>query len=801
MIDHGAIILALQEIGRDHGLEIPGDIKPGIINYFPDGNGKNKDGRCAYYPNDDGTFGYYFTNFKGVHEKGFHSPDGIQVPDANRQAMLEKIEADRKAERLKREELHKEAAKKAKRVWDQAQPADPNHPYLKRKQVKPYGIKQHEETLIVPVMDESGEIISLQRIQADGSKRFLSEGKTKGGFFILGEPDNSDIIYVGEGFATCATVYSAKGECVFVTFNSGNMTTVCQIIRKRYAEKKIIIAADNDLKTEKKTGVNPGKKAAEEASRAIGARVALCPVNSDFNDLYCSFDDPNKGFEKVDLALSNSQETSTIAGWEKPVLLGGAIAPEFPLDALPGILGEMARAVSEATETPIELAASLVLPVLGTACQGNFIVQVKTGHIEPLNIWVVVALDSGNRKSSVHSIITRPLSLWENSKRQELEPEIIEAASLRKNQESRLKSLRAKYGKAKQDELKDIEADILVIENNLVEIPLTPKVWAQDVTPEHLGTLLHNNNEKIAILSAEGGIFDIIGGRYSNGIPNLDLFLQAHSGDPVRVDRGSRESVYLSNPALTIGLSPQPTVLRSIADSPGFRGKGLLARFIYVLPESKLGYRRLECDPVPGSINDKYQELIFALLNTEKPEDEQGQKIPYILKLSNEAYQEHLEFALIVERELREGGRFEFLTDWAGKLPGAAARIAGLLHCAENPSQPWALNINVKTMQKALELASIFSQHALIAFDMMGADKSLEQARKIWRWVERGRFESFTKRDCFNALQGTFRKVVNMDDPLNILIERNYLQTITQETGGRPSVQYNVNPAFAKGWK
>ena len=509
--------------------------------------------------------------------------------------------------------------------------------------------------------------------------------------------------------------------------------------------------------------------------------------------------DPEKAITYESVRFTNKPEDQ--GPWEKPVSLKETTAPELKTDLLPGILGEITRAVSIATETPLELAAGLILPVLGTACQGKFIVQVKPGYTEPVNIWVIVALDPANRKSSVLMKMTKPLSEWERQKRKEFEPIIREAKSVWQNQQARLKSLRGKYGKAKPDELKDIGAQILEIENDLVEVPNQPQVWSQDVTTERLGSLMAEHDEKMSILSAEGGIFDIIGGRYSNGIANLDLYLQSHSSDPVKVDRGSREPVYLERPAFSLGLSPQPEVLRGLADKSGFRGKGLLARFLYLLPRTNLGHRQLESEPVPADIEKEYCELVYSLLNIEQAENERREKSPYILKPSGEAYQEWLEFARVVEKDLREGGRFEYVTDWAGKLPGAAARIAGLLHCAENPHQPWAENISLATTQRALELASIFSSHALIAFDMMGADKALEQARKVWRWIERGRQESFSKRDCFNALKGTFHKVVNMDEALKVLRERNYIQEIQKKTGGRPSIKYNVNPELIIRWR
>ena len=103
----------------------------------------------------------------------------------------------------------------------------------------------------------------------------------------------------------------------------------------------------------------------------------------------------------------------------------------------------------------------------------------------------------------------------------------------------------------------------------------------------------------MAIISDEGGIFDILAGRYNNGVPNLDLFLQSHAGAAVRVDRGSRPSVMMDEPALTLILSPQPDVLQGLASKPGFRGRGLLARFLFMLPVSKIGYRSGNTKPVP----------------------------------------------------------------------------------------------------------------------------------------------------------------------------------------------------------
>jgi len=366
----------------------------------------------------------------------------------------------------------------------------------------------------------------------------------------------------------------------------------------------------------------PSYSIRETNSKMMEAMKQTGPMTCQAIQETTGFECPSGGCGvKCPVHLLNGQRIE----WEEPVLLNDFSLPEIDIPL--GIIGKFSKSVAMSTETPLELAIGMSLATVGTACQGRFIVQVKKGYFEPVNVWINVALESGNRKSSVLIEVTRPLNTWEAERRIEMEPVVKEAESKRKNQESRLKSLRARYGKAKRDELDEIEDEIREMEAELVEVPVMPKVWVQDITPEHLGTVMSLHDGKMAILSAEGGIFEIVGGRYSNGVANLDLFLQSHSGDPVRVDRGSRESIYLERPSLSMGLSPQPEVLKSIADAPGFRGRGLLARFLYLLPKSRLGHRTLETESVPQPVKEEYESVIHALLNIEPATDEKGNSV------------------------------------------------------------------------------------------------------------------------------------------------------------------------------
>jgi plasmid rolling circle replication initiator protein Rep len=82
----------------------------------------------------------------------------------------------------------------------------------------------------------------------------------------------------------------------------------------------------------------------------------------------------------------------------------------------------------------------------------------------------------------------------------------------------------------------------------------------------------------------------------------------------------------------------------------------------------------------------------------------------------------------------------------------------------------------------------------------MGGDPALEGAKKVWRWIETGRHRQFKKRDCFQALRGTFTRVKEIEEPMNVLIERNYIRAEVIKTGGRPTELVTVNPEIVRGW-
>ncbi len=505
--------------------------------------------------------------------------------------------------------------------------------------------------------------------------------------------------------------------------------------------------------------------------------------------------------------LDPAQQRLQEEGWSTLVPLDQADTPPFPHEAVIGPLGDMIRAVSKSTETPPELALGAGLAALAAVCQKTFVVEVAEKYQEPLSIWTATALPPGSRKSSVFRTMPGPVRFWESKQAKNMESEIKAANREVELFQERSKHLRGRIAKGKDAEERDqAREELNRLEENEPTVPTTPRLTAQDTTPEHLATMLQAHNERITLLSDEGGVFATMGGRYSNGVANLDIYLQGHAGETVQVDRASKPSVIIDSPALSLGLAVQPSVLAGLNSNPEFKGRGLLARFLFTMPPSNIGRRKLENLPVPDSVTDKYRKMFSALLEIAEGRTSDNEFHSYTLRLTEEAYSEWKRYQMAVEGMMDHGGALEDEREWGGKLPGAVARIAGLLHCAETASEePHKHNITVETMRHAIQLGELYRDYAVIVFDHMGTDSALGNARKIWSWIERNRNSYFLRSECHAALRGQFRHIRTMEPAFDCLIERGYLQEHEQrqETGkaGRPSIHYQVRPDLSEGWR
>lgn len=180
---------------------------------------------------------------------------------------------------------------------------------------------------------------------------------------------------------------------------------------------------------------------------------------------------------------------------------------------------------------------------------------------------------------------------------------------------------------------------------------------------------------------------------------------------------------------------------------------------------------------------------------------------PLVIQLTPEADRALIAYEERLEPQLRaKGGRLGHIDKWAGKLVGATARIAGLLHLATHIDGGHHEPISEATLRAATEIADYFTAHALTVFDLMGADTSLARARVLLTALEHNGWESITRRDLFAKLsRSEFPTVAELEPALALLEEHGYLRTDTPPRTGKrgrpcgPSVRHPPQRPGAQG--
>jgi len=572
-----------------------------------------------------------------------------------------------------------------------------------------------------------------------------------------------------------------------------------------------------------------------------------------------------------------------VAEWPAPRPLDVGEVPPFPSAALPPWLRAWVEAQAEALQVPLDLPALISLAVVATASARRVAVHVRPGWLEPTNIFALVALPSGARKSVLFEAATRPVLAFERETARQYEAargsvgggEAPMATSARSKQNS---ASRLRLIIAPQDELDGApgttaaitlgasidtdpptmspamstsgvagqhgegstvgersagEAQLASARPALAALdtsaasesdptqqslaqggatndsesasppsPLDPprppkRIYVSDVTPERIASLLAENDGRLAVLSDEGEICAIISGRYGGA---LEVFLKAHSGAPLSIERVGRDLIYVDRSALTLGLAVQPDVLRSLASKRKLHDRGLLARFIVAVPVSNLGFRRVDAPPVPVAVMHRYEASVRNLFAMPSTFDEHGDLVTKELRLSEPARLALVAFEEEVELMLRPEGRLHVIASWAAKLVGAVARVAGLLWTARRvEEEELGDELDLATIEAAISIGRYAIEHALSAFGLAGVDPALAGAKAILDWTKRTGAVELTKRNLQHGLRARFPSATDLDAPMKLLVESGYLRPrlppATRRPGKQPAPVFDVHPA------
>lgn len=258
------------------------EITPGkLIRFATNARKGDKAGWCKLFEDGEGgVFGCWRSGVSGTWQA---KSDRNQVEQT---AFLVRVKQAQEEAATSEQAIRQECREISAALWEKGRDVAAKHPYLTAKRIKPHGIKQLRNSLMVPVRDHAGELHGLQFILPDGTKRFKSGTALSGCYHLIGNPTGR--ILIAEGYATGATLHEITSHAVACAFTVGNLKPVTEALRQKYPDAILVICADDDHLTEGNPGLT---KAIETAEAVSGLLVVPCfPAtrnvsDSDFNDL------------------------------------------------------------------------------------------------------------------------------------------------------------------------------------------------------------------------------------------------------------------------------------------------------------------------------------------------------------------------------------------------------------------------------------------------------------------------------------------------------------------------------------
>lgn len=194
-------------------------------------------------------------------------------------------ESQRRAAEAERSLVAADAAERARRILAKL-PDSGTSDYLRRKGVRAWGLRFSRGSVVVPLHDERGELVGLQFIDGEGTKKFLTGTAKRGAWHWVGDPAERGPLAVAEGYATAATVHEATGWPVAVAFDAGNLMPVAVAVRRRFPGRLVVVCADNDHATAGNPGVTKATQACERVAGVLAVPAFNVPEGrTDWNDL------------------------------------------------------------------------------------------------------------------------------------------------------------------------------------------------------------------------------------------------------------------------------------------------------------------------------------------------------------------------------------------------------------------------------------------------------------------------------------------------------------------------------------
>ena len=395
----------------------------------------------------------------------------------------------------------------------------------------------------------------------------------------------------------------------------------------------------------------------------------------------------------------------------------------YPTHAFYNGIRDALREVQFNLQAPEALIGGSFLTAMSIACQGDVNVELPTGQIRPVSLYVATIADSGERKTATDSLVMAPIYDFDAKHKTEHESALLQyqtKLSFWKKADAWLQRTLLAAAVSGED-TRELNRKLAAHASGQPRKPMRNRIVHQSITERPMMDSLRGDGRCIAILSDEGEIV-LKGGATSKMAP----LNKAWDGPKVLTFERADDSIEVNNPRVTLSFMVQDKVFAGFMQKRGdlARGSGWLARLLISYPESTMGFRFMSLHETQWSHLPLFHERVTELLEGREARHKAGDTSFKVLTFSPEARELYVAQHNQLEPLIRPGGSLYSVRDAENKAMEVAGRVAANLHhFAKLPGTV----ISSETLQRAIDIVSWYFDEFIRLFGDNNAPTQLQK--------------------------------------------------------------------------
>jgi Protein of unknown function (DUF3987) len=312
-----------------------------------------------------------------------------------------------------------------------------------------------------------------------------------------------------------------------------------------------------------------------------------------------------------------------------------------------------------------------------------------------------------------------------------------------------------------------------------------PRVVVEDITSQKLASLMQQNRDVMASLSADArGAGKVLLGRYNEGSLDEDIYLKAFSSDSSRQDRIGRAGSSLNDPCLAIAWATQPDLFDQLFNNKTAATSGLACRFLPLRIDGQTAEPSYEEQSTVDGAVAAFDKVINALLSCYH----QAASCTTI-SADIKARQAIEKYSRAIGKRTRSGDLAR-IGSFAERWAEISWRIALIFHCVEHGLKSHLTPVTEQTALNALRVTKWFAWHQQQLLER-GAERTNDDKMAVAKQFVDRSAGGATPYDVYRSRQTLFD---NADDAQNALDELEDEGAIMSEAS-RKSRRYYRKPA------